>query len=146
MAGLFGGAEAPQYVGPAGTAVVTQQSGGLFGVFPGSPDYTPPPPSVPPSTPPVPPVVQPAPGIEVSVKVPGLVNLQASLWLPPWLRESAPALVPVLLQLLRQHIEGELCRDAGQGPGPDCEGQPYESPREAGFERPETEARVWDRE
>jgi hypothetical protein len=146
MAGLFGGVEAPQYVGPNGTAVATKQSAGLFGVFPGTPDYTTaPPPNVPPSDPPIPPVVPATPGIEVTLKVPGLVNLQASLWLPPWLRESAPTLVPILLHLLRQRIEGDLCR-AAQAAGIRSDGTEYESPRDPGYERPETEARVWDRE
>jgi hypothetical protein len=148
MAGLFGGPDAPKYVTPSGTELVTQsKDGGLFGVFPGTPDYTTP------STPNGPPSTSPgttpqAPGIEVSIRVPGLLHLQGSLWVPPWLKDSAPTLLPILLQLLRQRIEEELCREtpapstSGNDPRT-CETAPEPTPIPR---REETEgwySRVW---
>jgi len=153
MAGLFGGPGAPQYVGPAGTALATQRADGLFGVFPGTPDYMTPsapggslPPSPVPVPVPVPPGEKQGPGIEVSIRIPGLLNVQGSLCLPPWLLESAPALVPIVLHMLRQRIEGELCREVPSEVEPDGRGVPCESPRDPEYGCSETEARVWDRE
>jgi hypothetical protein len=38
MAGFFS-APAPEYVTPTGTSMVTKTSGGLLGMFPGTPEY-----------------------------------------------------------------------------------------------------------
>jgi hypothetical protein len=141
MSGLFGGPEAPQYVGPSGTALATQpRAQGLFGVFPGTPEYTQP--STPGgTTPPTPgtsdPGSTPPPGIEIAVRVPGLLSVQGSLWVPPWLKESAPALLPLLLHILQQRIEAELCRTpVPPTPAPGDGGRPCEPPP-----RPEEPAR-----
>jgi hypothetical protein len=135
MAGLFGGPEAPQYVGPGGTALATQpHAKGLFGVFPGTPEYATPAKSdggaPSPTQGPGEPSATP-PGVEVSVRVPGLISLQGSLWVPPWLKESAPALLPLLLHILQQRIEAELCRTpAPSAPTPGDGGRPCEPPPE----------------
>ena len=148
MAGLFGGPAAPQYEGSAGTALATQpQGGGLFGVFPGTPDYTTA--STPPPTGTTPPTGTQAPSIEVAIRVPGLLSVQGSLTLPPWLLESAPALVPLVLQMIRQRIDAEPCNEVPPPPRGDGGGRPCEVPPEVGREgdvpedRRDWYSRVW---
>jgi hypothetical protein len=146
MAGLFGGPDKPQYVDPTGHAVATQASGGGFlGVFPGSPDYsTPTVPTVPtPSKPdPVTPGSEGA-AIEVSIRIPGLLSLQGALTIPPWVKDQAPALAPLVLRILSQRIDAEMRREARQPSDPgagECD------PSELGYGPSEVEARVWERE
>jgi hypothetical protein len=126
MAGIFG-VNAPEYVSPAGAAVVTKTSGGLLGMFPGTPEY-----GKPEGT-----MSAPAAGIggiEIRIAIPGLVNLQGSVVLPPWLPQLAPTIAPALLELVREWLARHGCA-------------PLESPPASKTEqRPHVEQRVWDRD
>lgn len=149
MAGLFG-TDQPTYVGQPSPS---KSSGGLFGMFPSTPDYVAAPPLVQPA-----PTTKPSDGtaststnvpvVELAVKVAGVLDVHGALALPPWLLDRVPALLPALLPLVRQWLADGLCRfvwpDGSVPPSPADPYDPQCAP--PSYARPDIEQRVWDRE
>jgi hypothetical protein len=144
MAGLLS-TDAPQYVTPGGTALVTKTQGGMFGLFPGTPEYTRPEvvPAAPPTTPPgnAPVLVMEPAEIEVRVRIPGVAAVQGQVTVAP---AVVAALVPHLVRLAgelgKREVGGEVPPAAGE-PADDASDTP-----EASARRSEVEQRVWDRD
>jgi hypothetical protein len=154
MAGLFG-TDQPTYVGQPSPS---KSSGGLFGMFPSTPDYV-----TSPSAPALPssPSTKPSDGtaststnvpvVELAVKIANVLDVHGALALPPWLLDRAPALLPALLPLVRQWLADGFCRfiwPDGQVPPPVDPYDPQCGPPPAppSYARPDVEQRVWDRE
>jgi hypothetical protein len=120
MAGLFNSCESPRYLSADGQTVSEKRTASFLGLFPGTPEY------VQPSTreaplpaPPAPPFsvvvprtgdvpacpTMPAAGVEVRVRIPGLLDVHGTLSLPPNLPDLLPVLLPLLAQRLASAME-----------------------------------------
>jgi hypothetical protein len=132
--------EAPQYVSAGGVSLTSNAQVGMLGLFPGTPDYDLPAPTVPtPGT--TPPAAESA-AVELKVHVPGVLSAQGSLAIAPAL---SSLVVPTLLALARELLLPRVEDGPSQTEGKPAGAPSAKCPNPA-RERPETEARVWDRD
>jgi hypothetical protein len=102
MAGYFS-PDPPQYMAASSPAPAATR--GALGLFPGTPDY-----QAGGASNTAPPATSP-PAVELQIRLPGVLQLEAAISMPPWLPELSPVVLPMILNVARRWLEHRMCTD-----------------------------------